>query len=102
MALVHLAKIPQPHGGSLNAGGTVGNRGGRPDLARRIRRQSITDRAMQEQLRILELSEQSPVPLLEFTDLTNTVAKYDDELRVKQTEHSFRQPLVVRVVSEDE
>jgi hypothetical protein len=25
-----IAKIPQPHGGALNAGGTPGNKGGRP------------------------------------------------------------------------
>jgi hypothetical protein len=29
-ATTAIAKIPQPHGGALNAGGTPGNKGGRP------------------------------------------------------------------------
>src|SRR5262245_54392044 len=40
-------RIPQPHGGSLNAGGTPGNKGGRgrvPSALRRAARESLADR----------------------------------------------------------
>src|SRR5215213_9855370 len=40
-------KIPQPHGGALNAGGTPGNRGGRgypPSEVRRIARDAFAAR----------------------------------------------------------
>jgi hypothetical protein len=98
----HISQIPQPHGGALNSGGTPGHVGGtgRPGRAAAIRRQAIVARSLDEQMRILDQSQKSPVPLVELNELTQLVSKYDDELRIKQVELAGEARVIVKVVRE--
>lgn len=79
-------------------GGTIGNIGGtgRPDLAQRVRRDEIV-RLMLNELhrRALEAPRD-----IETRDLTATVAKFDDDLRINKTELSVRDPLKIVVSRE--
>jgi hypothetical protein len=51
-----MVKIPQPHGGALNAGGTPGNKGGRPTNEYRAHLRAILDSPKIEEalIKILE------------------------------------------------